>query len=645
MKTESPFEDLLEAGRAAAGRNEWQGAFDNLDGAQRIGKLDTTDLMQLADSAWWIGKPERALHTREEAFADLIAAGLKGQAARVALLLFWDHLGKNSETMAMGWMSRASQLLEGEPDSVDHGWLYEVQATMLLETGQFDEAIALGKKVVEAGQKFGDRDLEVLGIQNEAIALIKRGDVEDGLKLLDEATMAAVAGELSNRYTGIVYCCTIGACANLADYRRASDWTEAASRWCERQAVHGFPGLCRVHRAEIIRLKGDWTEAEKQAKLASVELKDYFMFAVGWAFYEIGMVRLKQGDLSGANESFNQAYELGKNPQPGLALGLLSAGKVDAAAASIRRALADESAASLDRAHMLPSQVEIALAASDLDTARTAADEMDAVAQKFGSTALLASAAWARGSLQLQEGDFPEAERSAANSQRLWKDVQIPYEVARAHVLLGKIYAAQGDPEAAAMEFRAARSTFIRLGALPDARLLPQESVAGVRTTKTFMFTDIVKSTNLVEAMGDSAWEDLLRWHDEALRMLFAEHEGEEVKQVGDGFVVAFETPSSAVECAVAIQRALGDHRRLHGFAPGVRIGLHETETTKKGEDYQGRGIHLAARVGALAQGGEIVASVSTVESAGSLWTVSEPRTVEVKGIADPIEVVTMDWR
>lgn len=159
------------------------------------------------------------------------------------------------------------------------------------------------------------------------------------------------------------------------------------------------------------------------------------------------------------------------------------------------------------------------------------------------------------------------------------------------------------------------------------------------------MFTDIVKSTNLVEAIGDAAWEDLLEWHDQALRSLFAEHKGEEVKQVGDGFVVAFESAASGVACAVAIQRTLKDHRRAQGFAPSVRIGLHEAEATKKAEDYQGRGIHLAARVGALAQGDEIVASVSTVEAAGSLWPVSEPRSVEVKGIADPIEVVTLDWR
>ncbi len=649
MKTESSFQELVESGRESAGRYAWQDAFESFDGAGRAGKLASEDLLSLAEAAWWIGQPDRTIQAREQAFAALMDAGLKVEAAGVATNLHWDHYGKNSHTLALGWLNRAAELLEDEPESAQHGWLAQARSGVMIDLGQFDDAIQLGQEAAAAGHKFGVRELQVLGKQLEGTALIQKGEATAGLKLVDEAAMAAVSGELNRFYTGVVFCFAIHTCASLADYRRAAEWTASAARWCERQGVQGFPGLCRVHRAEIIRLRGDWAAAEQEAKQACIELKDYFQFAVGWGHYEIGMVRLKQGDLKAADEAFNQAYELGKNPQPGRALALLAQGKVDSAMASIRRALADESVARLSRGHLLPAQVEIAVAASDLETARTASIEMDAIAEEFGSTALLASAAWASALVLLHEGDLEGAERSAVKAQRVWQEVDIPYEIARTHVLLGKIFAAQGDSEAASMEFKTARSTFVRLGALPDAReldaLSPQGAAAGVRTTRTFMFTDIVKSTNLVEAIGDAAWEDLLEWHDRALRSLFAEHKGEEVKQVGDGFVVAFESPASGVACAVAIQRTLKDHRRAQGFAPSVRIGLHETETTKKGEDYQGRGIHLAARVGALAKGDEIVASVSTVEAAGSLWPVSEPRSVEVKGIADSIEVVTLDWR
>jgi class 3 adenylate cyclase len=166
---------------------------------------------------------------------------------------------------------------------------------------------------------------------------------------------------------------------------------------------------------------------------------------------------------------------------------------------------------------------------------------------------------------------------------------------------------------------------------------------AGRRVMKTFMFTDIVKSTNLVEALGDEAWMDLIRWHDETLRALFAAHQGQEIEETGDGFFVGFDSPEAALAAAMAIQRRLADHRRQHGFAPQVRIGLHASEAAQVGKNFRGRGVHEAARIAALAEGGEILASVAT--AAGSGQTVSEPRSVSLKGISEPIEVVAVQWR
>jgi class 3 adenylate cyclase len=163
------------------------------------------------------------------------------------------------------------------------------------------------------------------------------------------------------------------------------------------------------------------------------------------------------------------------------------------------------------------------------------------------------------------------------------------------------------------------------------------------RVEKTFMFTDIVKSTNLVEALGDEAWSGVLRWHAETLRSLFAAHHGEEVVDTGDGFFVGFDSPDEALACAVAIQRKLAEHRQNAGFAPQIRIGLHATGATQMGRNFSGKGVHEAARIAALADGGEIFASRET--AAGSRFTASEPREVTVKGITDPIQIVTVDWR
>ncbi|HWL91103.1 MAG TPA: ferredoxin [Actinomycetota bacterium] len=163
------------------------------------------------------------------------------------------------------------------------------------------------------------------------------------------------------------------------------------------------------------------------------------------------------------------------------------------------------------------------------------------------------------------------------------------------------------------------------------------------RVQRTFMFTDIAGSTTLLEAMGDEAWQSLLSWHDKTLRTLFGANRGEEVVATGDGFFVAFESPDDALACAVAIQRDLAAHRSSAAFAPQVRIGVHASDATRVGRNFTGKGVHEAARIGGLAEGGQIIASAGT--AAGGQFPTLDPRTVTVKGISDPIEVVTVDWR
>lgn len=163
------------------------------------------------------------------------------------------------------------------------------------------------------------------------------------------------------------------------------------------------------------------------------------------------------------------------------------------------------------------------------------------------------------------------------------------------------------------------------------------------RVEKTFMFTDIEGSTNLVEALGDEAWQGVLHWHNETLRTLFAEHKGEEVVGTGDGFFVGFDSPDDALACAVAIQRRLAEQRRTQGFAPKVRIGVHASGATQVGKDFSGKGVHEAARIAALAEGDEILSSKGT--AADGRFPVSEPRTVTLRGTSEAMEVVSVEWR
>jgi class 3 adenylate cyclase len=308
----------------------------------------------------------------------------------------------------------------------------------------------------------------------------------------------------------------------------------------------------------------------------------------------------------------------------------------------------------LSRSRLLPARVSISLANDDVDTARLAAEELEALAAEFQGAAFSAAALTGRGSVELAEGHVEEAIASLDKAWRLWREIDLPYESAQARALLGEARMAAGDEAAAKMELAAARSGYERIGAAADARAVGERlgedaavaSGSGRRVVRTFMFTDIVTSTDLVGVIGDAAWEDLLGYHDRALRAEFSNRRGQEVRHTGDGFFVAFESAADAIEAAVAIQRRLDAHRREHGFAPWVRIGMHTAEATPKGGDYAGQGVHVAARVGNLGAGEEVVVSADTVAAAGTIrFPLSAPRLETLKGVADPVTVYTVDWR
>jgi class 3 adenylate cyclase len=107
---------------------------------------------------------------------------------------------------------------------------------------------------------------------------------------------------------------------------------------------------------------------------------------------------------------------------------------------------------------------------------------------------------------------------------------------------------------------------------------------------------------------------------------------------------VAFESVDAALDCAIAIQQELMRHRREHGFSPRVRIGVHAAEATSDIEGYSGIGVHHAARIGGLARGDEIVVSNDTLQAAAAPHNSTSPRSVTLKGIAEPISVVSLTW-
>jgi class 3 adenylate cyclase len=646
--------DPVEAGREALARHAWQEAYDTLTEADRTGSLPADGLRLLAEATWWTGHPEETIETLERAYAAFLKEGDRSAAALMAFRLAEQHGMRMAIPVASGWAARAEELAGEYPDSPVHGWLAWMRGLVAtVMQGDLEGAVVHYDEALKIATRTGDRNLQAMSLYDKGYILCVEGKVAAGLAQIDEAMVAAVGGELDPEPAGYVYCGMIGICSRLADYGRAAEWTDATTRWCERHSIPGFPGVCRIHRAELMRLRGDWPRAEEEARLACEELPLFNLYSgVGYAFFEIAEVRRRMGDFSAAEEAYERAHEFGRSPQPGLSLLRLAQGKVEAAAAAIHQALAETTSDRLTRARALAAQTEIAVAAGDLETAASASEELDSIVVEYEATALHAMAACVRGAVRLEQGDPEGALSDLRRASQGWQEVGAPYETAEVRVLLGKAYRAIGNGEAALMELRAARTTFERLGAQWAAErtgeLLGELASSGERpeqVRRAFMFTDIVKSTDLVGVIGDEAWQDLLTWHDQTLRSLFASHGGAVAHHTGDGFFVAFEDSRSALRCAVAVQRRLAEHRRAHGFAPLVRIGVHAAEATRRGQDYGGGEVHKAARIAALAGGGEILASGDTVADVGKEFKVSEPRDVAVKGVADPVQVARIEWR
>lgn len=652
--------DTLTLGREAIRRHDWDAALDALVESDSRDPLSPEDLVMLGDAYWWTAQPDEAVKTFERAFGAFLDADRNTDAASVGALLAYFAIRRQNSAVAGAWVGRVERLLEGQPASPAHAWLSLIHVSLALFVAvDLDAVIARTDETLRLAKELKMPGVESLALSFRGSALIQKGEWREGVGLIDEATVVSMSEGADLRATSDVYCNTIAACANLGDFRRAGEWTEEAERWMAANEVAGYTGICKVHRAELKRLKGSWSEAEETARQACVELERFrIMDGIGFARYEIGEVRRRMGDLDAAEEAFQEAYEYGHESQPGYSLLLLDRGDVDGAAKSIssalgKRASGEGAGARLGRARLLPAQIEIAIAAGDLETAHDSLDELRGVADDYDSSLWSGYALACEGSIELHEGHADRALEVLNRSWLTWRDSDMPYEAAQARVLLGIARRALGDEEGASRELKAARSSLQRLGAARDLEHLDQltgEAVAShksaSRVTRSFMFTDIVTSTDLIGLIGDAAWEDLLKWHDRTLREDFAAHSGEEVRHTGDGFFVAFVNPRSAIECAVAIQRHLEKHRREHGFSPWVRIGIHHAEASQEHGDYSGRGVHIAARVGALAGREEVLVSADFLRAAGSIpFAASEPRTVELKGVAEALDVHEVDWR
>ena len=459
----------IERAREALESEAWSEAYDLLHALDPSG-LAARDHEGLAEAAWWRSKIDDAIAARQRAYSAYAAEGDDPQAGYMAVRLCIEHFERGEPSVGTGWLKRAQRHLHERPECVQHGYLTLVEATVAMQMGEIDAAIAGAKHGGEIGRRFHDADLVAMATVSEGLATIASGRIDGGLALLDEAMTSVIAGELSSYFTGAVYCRVIEACLEQTDVRRAGEWSQAASAWCLSIPPDSpYPGQCRVNRAEVARLRGEWVEAEAEAVLAVEESARIRPEAAAAAHYTLGEVRVCRGDEAGAEAAFARAHELGHDPQPGLALLRLAQGKVDAARASLRLALSDDDVKPSRRAALLAAQVDVELAADDLGSAADALDELERIADPFATLALRALARTARGSVALARGETSEALECLRHAVAMWQELKLPYEAARTRIRYGLAIRIAGDEDGAVLELSSARAALEQLGADPEA--------------------------------------------------------------------------------------------------------------------------------------------------------------------------------
>lgn len=475
--------EALERGREASRGQAWGAAYEQLSAADREGPLEPADLEALAAAAHLVGKHADCAELLTRAHQGFLSAGEAAAAARCACWLAFGAFTAGEPAQGMGWLARAGRLLEERVQDacVEQGYVRLLEAMVAFERGDAAGAeVGFGEAIV-VGRQFGDPTLVAAARHGQGRSLVRQGDRGRGAALLDESMAAVQAGEVAPRVVGGIYCSVLEACGEMLDLRRAQEWTDALERWCAAQPdVVPYRGHCRVYRAELLHLHGAWDEALVEAQEAcSLLARPRPGPPLGAALHLLGDLHRLRGTAPKAEEAYRRAGQLDPTPRPGLALLRLAQGQVETARALMREVASAAQGGA--RPAALDAFVEVAIAARDLAGARTAADELSALARRMGVPLVRALAARGQGAVLLAAGDARGARGPLREALAAWQELGAPYESARVQVLCALACRAEGNREAAEVARAAARSTFERLGARPALAQLDRLFRGGAR--------------------------------------------------------------------------------------------------------------------------------------------------------------------
>lgn len=470
----SVLDDLRQA-RDAYERREWVAAYEVLSGLEEV-ELTPDDFVALATAAYMLGRRNDIIQALQRAYQCYLDRDDVRGAARAAYWLILTLWNGGEVAIGNGWLARAQRLLDdfGE-DVVERGYLQERLTFGHIMRGEFGEALTLVPTIGECGRRFGDTDLMAMGMHAEGRLTIYNGRVADGLRLLDEAMIAVIAGEVSPVFSGIIYCSSIEACQEISDFGRAGQWTHALTTWCDQQSgLVAYTGQCAVHRGQLMRLHGAYNDALQELDHAARRYRAAGGHpAIGQAFYERAEVCRLLGEYADAEKAYDEASEYGHAGQPGRALLWLERGRRDAATSAVHRLLT-EWQDPVHRSQVLSAAVEVLVSGGEADAAAPLVDQLREFGRSFDCAGLQAAAWHAAAMVALARDEPQDGLYAARRGVEGWGRLEAPYDAGRCRVLAGRALRMLGDEQSAVAELSAARATFASLGAAPAGRDVAQ---------------------------------------------------------------------------------------------------------------------------------------------------------------------------
>jgi len=454
----------LSTARQLMRRHQWTEALALFQTAG--GDLSAEDYECWSRCSRAAGQLLESSHPLERAVAAHLSQRDHKNSARCALDLANLKLESCEIAVAKGWHQRAGTLLEGSDECHEFAMHLWLGARIALFEGRLGDSRECVDKALEMARRILDDDVECLALAYTGHLEVATGNATRGLSLLDEAGAAALSGRVSLWACGIGLCSVIMGYMHQADYHRAGQWVDEFTRWCQRYGSYCFPALCRLHRGEVMALRGELSEAAKVVTEARDQLAVAGPYAEGDAHRVLGEIHLARGEYAAAEDAFKRAHQLGWSPAPGLAELFVARGRLDQAKATLVRALDEPSwTDGQRRILLLATLAQVAARAGDLDSARDALERLDRTpALPIGTQG---EAERARAEIALSEQRGPDAIAHLKRAVQCFLEARLPLRAAKTRLGIAELLVQSADYAGADLELSAAEAAFRGIDAAP----------------------------------------------------------------------------------------------------------------------------------------------------------------------------------